>query len=117
MANSHIREVFILKLLFIFVSTLLILIIAAAKYFIFRCKNQKFLSRCGFVVGTLFALYSIIALILMFYTSSLGERFILLLLALSPYVIGKLTRYENLSISSILQMMFLVIGILFVMEN
>ncbi len=103
-----------LKLLFIIVSIMLILTIVTAKYFVFNCKNPKILSRCGILMGILFAVYSLFALTLMLMQPGIIYGLVLLLLALSPYIIGKLTKYENLNASTILQILFIAAGILYV---
>lgn len=105
-----------LKIIFISVSTLLILTISTGKFFIFNCKNTRYLTQCGLVMAILFALYSISALILAFFTNVVSYKLGLILLAISPYLLGKLTSYKTLNISTVIQLILLVIGILYVIE-
>lgn len=105
-----------LKIIFISVSTLLILTISTGKFFIFNCKNTKYLTQCGLVMAILFALYSISALLISFYTEPIINKLALVLLALSPYILGRLTSYKSLNISTIIQLMLLIIGILYIIE-
>ncbi len=105
-----------LKIIFISISTLLILTITTGKFFIFNCKNSKYLTQCGLVMAILFALYSLNALFLTFFTNQLSFKAGLILLGISPYILGKLTTYKTLNISAIIQLFLLLIGILYVVE-
>jgi len=105
-----------LKIVFISISVLLILTISTGKFFIFNCKNTKYLTQCGLIMAILFALYSINAFLLTFYVENVFYKAVLVLLAITPYIIGKLTTYKFLNFATILQLLLLVIGILFILE-
>lgn len=105
-----------LKIIFISISALLILTITTGKFFIFNCKNSKYLTQCGLIMGILFALYSINALLLTFFTNDISSKIILILLAVSPYIIGRLAAYKNLNISTIIQLIILLTGIFYLIS-
>lgn len=105
-----------LKIIFISISTLLILTIATGKFFIFNCKNSKHLTQCGLIMAILFALYSICALLLTFFTGRISYKIILILFAISPYIIGKLTTYKSLNLSTIIQLLILLTGMFYVIK-
>ncbi len=106
-----------LKIFFISISTLLILTIFTGKFFIFNCNSPKHLTQCGLIMAFLFALYTINALILMVFIEGITSKIVLLLLGISPYIIGKLSTYKNLNIATILQIILLIIGILYIVET
>ncbi len=100
--------------LFSFSGLLFVLTIIIHKLFISKQKDMMKASNFIACMASFMAIYVLSGIILTFAEPKLTHKLIILLFALSPFIIGKLATYEKEKIYSFIQILCVLISILFV---
>ena len=100
----------ILPYLIILTSILYTISVILHKLYISKQKdNLKASSFVAFIAGMLF-LYIILCIALAIFSPVITKKIILLLFAISPFIIGKLATYEKEKLYSIIQIVIMLIS-------
>lgn len=99
-----------LYLIFILISFVLACMIVVQK--LIMCKIKDNIKKSDFVaaIAVLFFLYVLFALLLVIFTPVLMSKFIMLVFALSPFIIGRLATFKSENFYSILQVLIILIS-------
>ena len=102
------------KIIFSIIAILLALLLALRVIFESKFKNNNKLSPIIAFIGALFLLYTLTGIILCIIYPSLLTKLILLMFAISPFIIGRLVNYKSLKFYSIIQIICVILSIGFV---
>lgn len=80
-----------------------------------KFKDAGKLSAFVSVIAISLILYIIFAIILAIFVQDYSHKVILILLAISPFLIGKLVNYEKLKFYSTIQIICAILGVVFVL--
>ena len=104
-----------MHLIFLKITYLILVLILTASLILRECGITKKLSPMGasdFVssIAGFFFGYVICAFLLALFLSGWSEKFIMLMFAASPFIIGKLATYQKIKIYSIIQIACIIIS-------
>lgn len=102
-----------LKIIFVISALLTANAIIIGKLFVFNRQKPVFVGNYAASIGALFGGYSIIALMMMT-VGGLFDKLIMLAFSISPYLIGKITTYKNISFFTFFQVVLLFLSALYV---
>ena len=102
-----------LKIMFIIISLLAASTIVIGKLFIFGRQKPVIVGNYAASVGAILGLYSILAIAMMTQGGYL-DKLVMLIFALSPYLIGKIVTYRSIKLFTLMQIILLMLSALFV---
>ncbi len=102
-----------LKIMFIIISLLAASTIVIGKLFIFGRQKPVIVGNYAASVGAILGLYSILAIAMMTQGGYL-DKLVMLIFALSPYLIGKIVTYRSIKLFTLMQIILLILSALFV---
>ena len=104
-----------LENIFIALSSILALLLIIYKVFVCKIKqNPKISVYVSIITGVLF-LYILFALMLSVTSVGIVNRVIILLLGLSPFIIGKLATYKKENLFSWIQIFVIILGVVYIL--
>jgi hypothetical protein len=104
----------IAEYIFVFVAVLLSILFSLRVYLPDMFKNSNKFSPVMAFLGALVLLYVLNSLVLVLLLPNIIYKFIMLLFAASPFIIGKLVRYEKLKFYSTIQILCVILSLVFV---
>lgn len=100
--------------LFFMIGILLSIMLAFRTYFPDLFKNSNKFSPVMAFLGGLLVFYVLVGLILAVILPNVLYKLIMLVFALSPFIIGKLVSYEKLKFYSTIQVLCVILSVVFV---
>ena len=104
-----------LKLSFIIISFMLAFSISAYKLFESKIKKASKVSIFVPFIASVMSVFVLCALVLFFVIPGVLNKIIVLLLGLSPFIIGKFATYEKENLYSRLQVITVILGAMYIM--
>ena len=100
----------LLKYIFITFAVILAVMITVYKLYVQKLKRNEKTASYVSVLTWAFALYIFSAFVLVFFINGGINKTVIILFALSPFIIGKLATYQKESLYSIIQILCAVIS-------
>lgn len=104
-----------LKLIFILISSILVLLLSIYKLFLSKQKRTPGISVFVSAIGGVLLAYILCSFALAIFISGMIYKTVIILLGLSPFIIGKFATYEKENIFSYLQIFIVAFGIFYVL--
>ncbi len=102
------------KILFCITGIMFVTLLSLRIVFDEKFKTDNKLSPIVAVIGGLLLLYVLCALIIALFYEVYLYKFIMLIFAISPFIIGKLVTYKRLRFFSIFQIICVILSLVFV---
>ena len=104
-----------LKLIFILISIVLALMLSIYKLFLAKQKRTPAISSFVSAIAGVMLTYILCAFVFSIYISGMLNKLIIILLGISPFIIGKFATYEKENIYSYIQIFIVSFGIFYVL--
>ena len=102
-----------LKILFMVIGFVLFLMLSFYKLYICKRPRTEKVSVFVSIMGGLFVIYIISALILAIFIPGIINKLVIVFFGLSPFIIGRLATYEKEKIYSLIQIIFVIISVIY----
>ena len=99
---------------FVGIGIMLSVLLSIRTFFPNIFKNSNKFSPVMAFLGSLFVFYVLAGLILAIFMPTFVYKCILLLFAISPFIVGKLVSYKTLKLYSIIQILCVILSVAFV---
>lgn len=107
---------FALKILFALSSVLYILFLVFLKFYFSKKKSNVDISNYIALMAVFLAVYVLSGLILVVFLKGILYKSIILLFAMTPFIIGKIATYEKEKLYTLTQFILMFISIIFVIS-
>lgn len=104
-----------MKYIFLVSAITFFLMLLLGKLFVFRNNTPNFVANYSVVLALIIVIYSISVFAFVF-ARGFFNVFVITFIAFSPFIIGKITSYKTLGVSTVVQLLTILGSILYVVQ-